>query len=97
MAKPHVYVLGSKPQLELNPTDQNGVFFTPSEMRLTVKEPDGDIFTVSGAEMTLASGYYFYEYKPLTRGWFEYEGWCTDSAGREIAATNGFEVVDRVY
>jgi len=98
MVKPNVYVLGGRPELLLTPTDQNGEFFTPSEMRLSVKEPTGSIYTVSGGDLTaVVSGYYFYQYHPETIGWYEYEGWAKDSAGREIAQTNGFEVIDRVY
>lgn len=97
MTKANIYVLGGKPELLLTPTDQNGDFFTPSAMRLSIKEPDGDIITVSGADMVTASGYFFYQYNPETKGWYEYEGWVRDSAGRERAETNGFEVIDRVY
>lgn len=97
MVKPSVYILGGKPEIYLTPEDQDGNFFTPSQSRLSVKEPSGNIFTVSGADLTLASGYYFYDYKPATIGWYEYEIWVEDSAGREIVETNGFEVTDRVY
>lgn len=97
MVKPNVYILGGKPELVVAPTDQDGVFFVPSEMRLSIKAPSGTITTVSGGELTLASGYYVYDYKPATIGWYEYEGWVKDSGGREIAQTNGFEVTDRVY
>lgn len=90
-------MLGGKPELDITPLDQNGNFFTPSEMRLSIKPPSGTILTVSGADLILASGYFYYEYKPETIGWYEYEGWVKDSAGREIAQTNGFEVTDRVY
>lgn len=98
MTKPNVYVLGGTPELDVTPVDQNGDFFVPSQMRLSIKAPSGTITTVSGAELILASGgYYYYEYKPLTIGWYEYEAWVKDSANREIAQTNGFEVTDRVY
>lgn len=94
---PHVYVLGGKPEISLTPEDQNGEFFIPTLMRLSIKEPDGDIITVSGDDLILASGFYYYRYNPETIGWYEYEAWVRDSAGREIASTNGFEVIDRVY
>jgi hypothetical protein len=97
MTKPSVYILGGTPELSLIPTDQNGEFFTPTEMRLSIKEPSGEIFTVSGTDLAIASGYYYYDYKPDTIGWFEYEAWVKDSTGREIAQTNGFEIIDRVY
>lgn len=97
MVKPNEYNLGSRPELDLTPLDQDGNFFTPSEMRLSIKNPSGTILTVSGEDMILGSGYYYYQYYPETVGWYEYEGWVRDSAGREIADSKGFEVTDRVY
>lgn len=97
MVNPNVYVLGGKPDLSLTPTDQNGDFFTPTAMRLSIKEPDGDFITFSGEDLVLASGYYFYRYHPETIGWYEYEGWVRDSEGREITETKGFEIIDRAY
>lgn len=97
MVKPNRYVLGGNHELRLTPKDQNGVFFVPSEYRMSIKEPDGDVITVSGAELTTASGYIYYLYKPLTTGWIEYESWVKDSAGREAVETNGFEVYDRIF
>lgn len=97
LTRPNVWVLGGAPELDITPTDQNGEFFTPSEMRLSIKAPDGVIFTVSGDDLTLASGYFAYQYKPETIGWYEYEAWVKDAGGRERAETKGFEVTDRVY
>ena len=97
MVKPNRYVLGGVEEIDMTPTDQDGVFFVPSELRLSIKEPSGDIITVSGGEVTLASGYLFYLYRPPTTGWYEYENWVADSTGREKVVTNGFEVIDRVY
>jgi len=97
MAKPSVYVLGGVPELDLTFTDLDGLTFTPNEYRLSIKQPDGDIVTVSGSELTAASGYIYYLYRPPVVGWYEYEGWGKDGAGREIAQTNGFEVIDRVF
>jgi len=97
MVNPNVYVLGGKPELTITPLDQDDLFFIPSLLRLSIKEPDGDIITVSGGDLTLASGYYYYRYNPETVGWYEYEAWVRDAEGREIAETNGFEVIDRVY
>jgi hypothetical protein len=98
MTKPSVYVLGGKPELDLLFLDVNGVPFTPVEMRLSIKEPGGTIITVSGSDMTLVSGgAYSYLYRPPTVGWYEYEGWGKDGTTREVAQTNGFEVIDRVY
>jgi len=96
---PSVYVLGGKPELKLTFENTSGFPFTPTEVRLSIKAPDGDITTVSGAEMniTTISGVYTYLYKPDTIGWYEYEGWGKDSSGREIADTSGFEVIDRLY
>lgn len=97
MAKPNEYVLGTVVKLKLYPTDLNNDFFVPNESRLSVKQPDGQIITISGAGLTTASGYLFYKYKPPTIGWFEYESWVKDSAQNEDAQTHGFEVIDRVY
>jgi hypothetical protein len=67
-------------------------------MRLSVEQPDGVIVTYSGGELIMvASGYFYALYRPLTIGWYEYEGWVKDGNGRENAQTRGFEVVDRVY
>jgi hypothetical protein len=93
---PNVYVLGARPELRLAPVDEDGLFFAPTEMRMSIEQPDGVIVTYSGAELTLASGYYYVMYRPPTIGWYEYEGWVKDSAGREIAQTHGFDVIDRV-
>jgi hypothetical protein len=97
LVKPNVYVLGGKVEIDMYPTDLSGTFFVPSRSRLSIKEPDGDIITVSGADLTVASGYLYYLYRPPTIGWFEYESWVEDSTEREVAQTNGFEVIDRVY
>lgn len=97
MTNPNVYVLGGSPELRLEFFDQNGEPMTPLEYRLSIKNPVGDIVTVSGAELTTASGYLYYIYRPPIIGWYEYEGWGQDGTGREIAQTNGFEVIDRVY
>lgn len=97
MTKPNVYVLGGKPEILLVPKDLNDTFFEYSEARLSIKEPTGTIITVSGSDLTLASGYYYYSYRPPVIGWYEYEAWVKDGAGREDTATNGFEVTDRVY
>jgi hypothetical protein len=98
IVKPNVYVLGGKPEIDLEFQDQQGVTFIASLVRLSIAQPDGTIITLSGGDMTMLSGaIYSYMYRPPTKGWYEYEGWGRDSAGREIAMTNGFEVIDRVY
>lgn len=97
MAAPNVYVLGSKPELDLEFTSIYGAHFEPAESRLSIKQPDGEIITVSGDGMVYASGHLTYLYRPPTKGWYEYEGWGKDGTGREVAMTNGFEVIDRVY
>lgn len=98
VAKPNVYVLGSKPELDLAFTTTAGAPFEPSESRLSIKQPDGEIITVSGGgDLVYASGHLTYLYRPPTIGWYEYEGWGKDGTGREVANTNGFEVIDRVY
>lgn len=97
MAVPNVYVLGSIPRLRLTPLTEEGEPFTPIEARLSVKQPDGEIITTSGGDLTQGSGYLFVLYRPPTIGWYEYEGWAKDGLGQEVANTKGFEVVDRVY
>lgn len=103
MGKYKEYVLGATPELNLTVYDDNDEAFIPNEARISVKAPTGDILTVSGGiaitggDLIAASGYLYYLYRPLIIGWYEYESWARDGTGREIAATNGFEVVDRVY
>lgn len=142
IVRPNVYVLGGTPEIDITPKDQGGVFFTPSLLRLSIKQPDGGIVTLSGgnpwnsgiynlqaptasgitgmyniyaqdssivtllagasttlsgANVILGSGMYTYLYRPPLVGWYEYESWVVDSSGREIAQTNGFEVIERVY
>lgn len=97
LAKPNRYVLGSKPELDLTFYNEQGQRFTPSETRLSIKEPTGTIITYSGAELIQASGYLYTLYRPPVIGYYEYEGWGKDGAGREIASTASFEVFDRLY
>jgi hypothetical protein len=97
LTKPHRYVLGSKPEIDLTVYNEEGVRFTPSESRLSVKDPTGVITTYSGGDLTQGSGYLFVLYKPLLVGYYEYEGWAKDGAGREIASTASFEVYDKLY
>lgn len=98
MVAPNVYVLGGKPELDLTFTDINGDLFTPLESRLSIKQPDGHIITVSGSDYLVSgSGYLYYLYRPPVIGWYEYEGWGLDGNGREVTQTNGFEVIDHVY
>jgi len=92
------YVLGAKPRIKVLPVDENGSIFVPSEIRLSIKEPTGDITTFSGAELFTASGGWLYTlYTPLTKGWYQYETWVKDGNGLEDTATNGFEVYGEVY
>jgi hypothetical protein len=95
----NTYILGGAPELKLAFYDLDNKPMIPSEYRLSVKNPLGDILTVSGAELTTSvSGTYLtYIYRPPVIGWYEYEAWGKDGTGREIAQTNGFEVTDRVY
>ena len=97
MVAPNVYVLGGKPEIVIETYDIAGALFIPSLVRLSIKQPDGVIVTLSGAELSTGSGYLFYDYRPPTIGWYEYETWVRDPADREDTATNGFEVIDRVY
>lgn len=97
MAKPNVYNLGSAPEILLAFTDTDNDDFIPTYSRLSVEQPDGTIFTVSGDGMTtVASGTLSYVYHPSTKGWYSYEGWGKDNAEREITKTGGFEVVDTI-
>lgn len=94
---PNKYNLGGTVDLLLTAYDHNDLVFTPVESRLSVKSPDGNIFTVSGAGLSTASGYLYYTYRPLLIGWYEYEGWVKDANGREIVVTKGFDITDRLY
>lgn len=97
MTKPHRYVLGSTPEIDLTFTDENGDTFTPTYVRLSIKEPTGTIITYSGADLTAGSGYLYTLYRPPVVGYYQYEGWGEDGIGREIASTAAFEVYDKVY
>lgn len=97
MVAPNRYVLGGNEEIYFTPKDQNGIFFVPSEMRLSIEDPQGVIFTVSGAAITTASGYMSYIYKPELKGWYQYEVWIKDGTGREKVETKGFEVYDKVF
>lgn len=96
MAKPNVYQLGSTPEIILAFTDTEDDPFYPAQVRLSIQSPDGTITTVSGAVLntTTISGAMTYIYTPTIAGWYEYEGWGKDGAGREITKTNGFEISD---
>jgi hypothetical protein len=97
MVKPNVYILGGTQEIDITPIDQNGDFFEPTKVRLSIKQPDGQIITVSGDGLSIVpSGYYFYIYEPLTIGWYQYET-AIEHNGRKVAETNGFEVVDQVF
>jgi hypothetical protein len=95
--KPNRYVLGTTPRIKVTPLDQDGIFFVPTETRLSVKAPDGAIYTYSGADLTTASGYLYLIFHPTTVGWYEYESWVKDGNSLEDAATKGFEIYDNVY
>lgn len=97
MTKPHRYVLGTTPEIDLNFDDTNDQPFTPTEVRLSIKEPTGIIITYSGADLTQGSGYLYTIYRPPIVGYYEYEGWGKDGSGKEIASTAGFEIYDRLY
>ena len=96
MARPNEYNLGGNVDILSTPTDLQDVFFVPQESRLSIKEPSGTIITVSGADITVASGYMVYEYKPPTVGWYQYEWWHREDT-KEVVKTLGFEVTDKVY
>jgi hypothetical protein len=96
MTKPNVYILGAKPQIVIEPRDEDGLFFVPSASRLSIEKPDGTLFTVSGADLTQGADDLTYLYQPQTVGYYRYETWIKDSTGREDTAHHGFYVVDRV-
>src|SRR4051812_37667965 len=96
MTDPNVYVRGGKPRIKLETLDLNGDPFIPTESRLTIQEPDGTLFTVSGDAMITSSGLSYYYYIPNQIGWYEYEAWVKDGHGLEDAARNGFEVIDTI-
>jgi hypothetical protein len=92
------YVLGATPRLKVTTIDTEGVPFEPTETRLSVKHPDGTIYTWSGADLIAASGYFYHIFRNAdTVGWYEYESWVRDGNGLEDAATKGFEIYDRVF
>lgn len=91
------YVLGSTPRLKVTSTDEDGIFFVPTESRLSVKDPEGTIYTYSGADLTTASGYLYYIFHPAIVGWYQYEAWVKDGNGLEDVSTRGFEIYDSVY
>lgn len=91
-----VYVLGGTPELLITPKDLDGVFFEPTEFRLSVKNPDGTVFTASGYDLTLGAGYYSLIYHPQLVGGYEYEGWVKDGNGREVVENSTFEIVDNL-
>jgi hypothetical protein len=97
IAKPHRYTLGGTPEVYGTAEDQNGALFIPSESRISIKQPDGDIITYSGGDMIVASGYYGVLYRPPTTGWYATETWAKDGTGREDTDSGGFEVIDSVY
>lgn len=93
----NTYVLGGTPEIDLTVYDRDNTKFIPTESRLSIKTPEGAIVTYSGVDMSLGSGYQYVLYRPPVIGWYEYESWAKDGSGREATATNGFEVIDRVY
>lgn len=96
MVNPNVYILGGRPEIVVTAEDLDGVAFIPTEMRLSIQDPTGAITTVSGADMTVASGYVYYSYRPLFRGFYATETWVKDGTGREDTAGGGFEVIDTI-
>jgi hypothetical protein len=98
MTKPNLYGLGSTPEIDIYPKDQNNAFFIPTLMRLSIKKPDGTVITVSGSSLTLDVDHYYYIANSTTivttAGWYEYEAWISDATGRQIMEANGFAVVD---
>jgi hypothetical protein len=100
MDKPNTWVLGATPEIDLSVYDRANHLITPTEVRLTIKTPEGEITTVSGDGMLTASGYMYYVYRPPVRGWYVYEVWAKDINGMEGTSDasdfNGFEVIDLI-
>jgi hypothetical protein len=57
MTAPHRYVLGGNQELDMAFKDLNGIYFVPNASRLSIKQPDGVIVTLSGGQLIMASGY----------------------------------------
>lgn len=97
MSKPNVYQLGAAPEITLAFTDTEDDPFVPSYVSLSIEKPDGTIIVVSGEHMdVVSSGVLSYVYHPDQIGWYSYVGWGEDNADREIAKSNGFEVVAQI-
>lgn len=96
MTNLNVYELGGVVEIDITPTDQDDEFFEPTESRLTIQDPTGELTTVSGEDLVTASGYFYYLYRPPVRGYYVYETWVKDGTGREIVTAHGFEILDTV-
>lgn len=98
MTKPNVYVRGGKPEIIIVTTDLNGNVFIPTEARLSVEDPLGNVITYSGGDMLMdtASGYLYVDYRPSVRGWYSYDSWVKEDV-REDTDRNGFEVVEGIF
>lgn len=95
---PGKYNLGGTVEIDLTAYDTSNIVFIPTETRLSIKEPTGNIVTVSGTALITTSGnMQFYIYRPPFTGWFAYECWVKDNSGREVVKSSGFEVVDVVF
>jgi len=100
VTKANEYILGGVEQIRAKFTNEAGVGVTPTEMRISIKDPLGEIVTVSGGFLTAhatISGMFYTLYRPPVTGWYEYESWGKDGNGNEIVQTNGFEIGDRLY
>lgn len=96
MVNPNVYILGGRPEIVVITKDLDGEPFIPTEMRLSIQDPTGAITTVSGGDVTVASGYVYYSYRPPIKGFYATETWVKDGTGREDTAGGGFEVIDTI-
>jgi hypothetical protein len=100
MARPDEFVLGGTQRIRAKFTDDYVYGVTPLEMRISLKDPLGEILTVSGGDLlvdTTTSGQFYFVYRPPLVGWYEYESWGKDGNGNEVVETAGFEIVDRLY
>jgi hypothetical protein len=93
---PPIYDKSSSVELRLHATDSEGNVITPADARISILLPDGTTTVVEYEDLTPEDTDLIYDFIPDQTGWFEYEGWIKDDAGRESTQTKGFTVTDYV-
>ena len=88
MTRPATYNVGATIEIDLTALDANDNPVTPDESRVSILQPDGTVFTVSGI-------YPSYDYDATQLGFHVYEGWVIKNAV-EDAQTHGFHIVNHV-